>query len=338
MIMAFMYVARAMPARELAEMERRTATFFGDARCHSHSYSELVRWYKVLLGPHNIHTKHQWVPRCRVWRLVFLMNHDGYWDPTSGIAFSLAARRVRPSDVEHLVRKKRGKAQSAFAAVVALDGDLGLNEEGSVAGLTGKEGIADHCPLMFDHTAIEWSMPNILREIGAAGSSSGGDPDHHPHHHQAIPVLRVWTTMLAVNALLRFKESFLMKTEEHDGFEEPVVDRAMTWLETMCEESPELRSAFADLMELAALHLEAWELVRDASITLSRLSWNKDAENRTRMEGQRIQALMAGAVLKGHETFSLFLGPATESVLSWQRTMVICTALLVRACTAQQLG
>lgn len=73
LIMAFLYVSRALPGRELAAIERRGAEFFATRTCRSHSFTELVRWYKILLGPGNLHTKTKWLRRTRLWRLVFLM-------------------------------------------------------------------------------------------------------------------------------------------------------------------------------------------------------------------------------------------------------------------------
>lgn len=81
----------------------------------------------MLLGPSNIFTRVRWFKRCRVWRLVLLMDSKGFWDTTPGLAMALLAQRVRPKDVAHLRRRKREGKNSLFLFAVT-DGDL--NEAG----------------------------------------------------------------------------------------------------------------------------------------------------------------------------------------------------------------
>lgn len=184
------------------------------------------------------------------------------------------------------------------------------------------QGVRDNCPVSgFDPAAIEWSLPPKLRELDGYRSASTGAP---------LDAVRVWSTLLSSHALLRLEESFLLHTQERDGFEETIVDRGMAWLEKKCDEHPHLARAYPELSERAVEYLEAWELVRDATITQSRLAWNADKENKWTVEKQKLQALMAGTVMKAHETFSVLFSPPTEWVLSWQKAFVICTALVVR--------
>lgn len=45
--MAFLYVSRALPGRDLAELERKGAAFFRGRTTMSHNYTELVSWFKA---------------------------------------------------------------------------------------------------------------------------------------------------------------------------------------------------------------------------------------------------------------------------------------------------
>lgn len=50
-------------------------------------------------------------------------------------------------------------------------------------------------------------------------------------HASALPPHQ--TTMLSLTVLRRSNESLLLNIYERDGFEETVVDRGMSWLESM---------------------------------------------------------------------------------------------------------
>ena len=59
------------------------------------------------------------------------------------------------------------------------------------------------CPVTgFDHRAIAWSVPAILKE--AAASIAVGQGEH-------LPVARIWATLLAAAALQGMSEHFLLQ-------------------------------------------------------------------------------------------------------------------------------
>lgn len=80
-----------------------------------------------------------WIRRSRVWRLALLMNEDGSWDPTvPGLAFPLAARRIRPQETEHL-RKKKVEGMHAGLLSAAVEGEMDFVGQDHVDGLIGRE-------------------------------------------------------------------------------------------------------------------------------------------------------------------------------------------------------
>lgn len=65
--------------------------------------------------------------------------------------------------------------------------------------------------------------------------------------------------MLCVSALRNLDESYLLATVEKKGFEETIVDSAMAYIESLCEEHPALAMEKAALLKEAGGIVEAWE-------------------------------------------------------------------------------
>lgn len=133
---------------------------------------------QILLGPGNIFTKQRWLKRCRLWRVVFLMSPGGYWDPSDGLALALLAQRIHASDVLHI---KKGD-EKQWRTLLVIASTEGAHEEAGVVmkGIAESEGAL--CPLTgVDPTAIEWSMPPLLKAIAKHSSRE------HP-----LNALRVW--------------------------------------------------------------------------------------------------------------------------------------------------
>lgn len=108
-------------------------------------------------------------------------DEQGYWDPSHGVAFALAAFKVSPAKTAHLTRKEIATYRKVL--VSAVGGDGGDTTDCEILGLTGREGAADKCPLTgYDAESFEWSMPPGLAEIAA---SIG--PDRPP-----LPAVRIW--------------------------------------------------------------------------------------------------------------------------------------------------
>jgi hypothetical protein len=141
---------------------------------------------QILRGPGNVFTKQRWLKRCRLWRAVFLMAPGGYWDPSPGLA--LLSQRVRATDVLHV---KKGD-EKQWRHLLVLAATEGAFEEAGVEmkGIAASEGAL--CPLTgLDPSAIEWSMPPILKKIAK----------HSSREENPINALRVWVRAQTTNAL-----------------------------------------------------------------------------------------------------------------------------------------
>lgn len=206
---------------------------------------------QIMLGPHNLCTKAQWLDRARVWRLIFLVRPDGSWDAseTPGVAFALQAQRVRPQDVKKITRKERSAWQSALVKM-ATDAEV-MDAADEVEG--GVSGTAGVCPLTgMDARAVEWSAPEALRRVAAeegtgepfplvrawvrahtgppSDARGNGLIGRPPALRAAVcrprPSLSPQTTILAVQVLrCRAKSSWLLHDAVDSGFDETIVAR-----------------------------------------------------------------------------------------------------------------
>lgn len=133
-----------------------------------------------MLGPENLFTKSKWLKRCRLWRLIFLMHPDGYWDPSDSIALPLLAQKVRRQDVAHLVKGKR-KLWRNLMVIGATGGELEQAGESFHGHADTAEGKL--CPLTgLEPEALEWSMPERLRAIAA----------YYEDSDKPLPAARIW--------------------------------------------------------------------------------------------------------------------------------------------------
>lgn len=135
--------------------------------------------------------------------------------------------------------------------------------------------------------------------------------------------------MLCACTLKNLVDNFLLKTMETDGYEETLLDRAMDWLDAMCDEYPGLAEKKTELMKQAAAVTDAWETRQLASINETKSALTSRGINvRNFFEKKRIQALIADTMMRAHETFSAFVAPPTHPVMRWQRWIVIFTLIL----------
>lgn len=272
-VIAFLYCARVVPARSLAEIQRATAELFESREAAlalrrrdptgcggvviKHGYNDLVQRFRVMLATGgNLFAKNRWLRRCRVWRLVLLMDPRGFWDATEGLAGALLAQRVLPADVAHL--KRRGGAVNGLRnllviAATELNDHAGedVHVRGGGVPSTNVAEEAAFCPVSdFPLDAIEWSMPPELRRLSEYAGKS-------PRKLKTFSPLRIWTTVLCTAALRRADESFLVETVESGGFDETIVDRSMQWLAIAVRNAVPL-----SLTPLRPARLPAWHCER----------------------------------------------------------------------------
>lgn len=281
------------------------------------------------MGPANLFTKNKWWPRSRLWRFIFLIDPAGFFDPSPGLAPALLAQRVRPQDVQHLMRKKAGALESLLV-IAATEAEL-EEAENDIEGVGKTE--EDLCPVTgFDHTAIEWCMPKQLQKLQRVSAAEG----------RTLPALRFWTTLLCACALRRLNESYLLKTRGRDGFDETIVDRCMGYITQVFEEHPQITAMRGPLLVEAELILDAWGVRHAASIKATKRAMvAQGTAVRDFLERRRLSAIMADMTCRAHETFSAVLGPPTHPLMRWQRWLVIFTLMLgvftVDICAPRQL-
>lgn len=144
-------------------------------------------------------------------------NPDGSWDATPGLALAILAQKVRAEGAKHLTKADEAAWRTLLVAVTT-EGEQEAEVGVLSSGASNSEGAL--CPLTgLDSAAIEWSIPPSLAEACAAAAAAAVARD------EVLCARKVWATLLTVAALRRLDESFLLKTEDRDGFEETVVVR-----------------------------------------------------------------------------------------------------------------
>ena len=188
-----------------------------------------------------------------------LQSREGYWDASNGLGLALLARRAAPTPREVARTHDRGSALKGpgeifktlidiYQNVSGVGDGLGAGEDenlndtgdpdqeekeekedgdsdgGEGGGGEGEGGgrcpSASACPLSgHDATAVAWSLPGVLAELAEAGACP-------------VPALRLWGTLLAIEALRSLDVSFLVqkRSAEAQTFDETIMDRACAWV------------------------------------------------------------------------------------------------------------
>lgn len=129
-----------------------------------------------------------------------LQNEEGYFDPSPGVAFALAAWKEAPSTNASFGRAAKGVTLRNLLMSAVSKGNVSKAKK-KVSGKSAagaEEAAADKCPLTgFDVGAFDWSMPPALREVAATADAEGDRPP--------LPALRIWVRRLSPGT--RFRRS-----------------------------------------------------------------------------------------------------------------------------------
>lgn len=131
-----MAVMRIMPIRELGERQHRAALFFG---AEAATFLDLEGKFAALLSSDALGEAKGWFRKARLWRMVFLQDKEGFFEPTDSLAFALLA--VLPNQIPHREYKGIKKLIQRFQRAED-DGNLqgGLKEGREEEDLYGGEG------------------------------------------------------------------------------------------------------------------------------------------------------------------------------------------------------
>lgn len=299
-----------------------------------------------------------------MWRISFLLDEAGYWDPCPGLAVALqAARGVRGEDVAKrplhpllprwiareqyigpapdadpagqaaaAAERKGGRAGGSGGKAAAKEEELRpMPQRGWVAQwqrerAAARAALATACPLSGPSVdAIAESIPALL--LGLAARSRG-----------AVNAPRVWTTLLCCSFLTSRHEHLLAQEPDHvTESGTTLMDSANAWLAKQCAASAELEDAMEELRALAKDQQRAWDVRHDMLLGLLQGEEQKRSHGARLGRGRHAQfaaTRVVRALQQGHETLSLFLGPADEPLPRQWRAVQLITMILAILCVS----
>lgn len=369
LVFAFMFTGRLMRYQDLAAAQRLTALLYKGRTVRGRSFDTMVDYFKVMLNDGNVSNSRDWLARARLWRVILLASQSGYCAPTPPPTLSLlhpsAALRLwlracappwpplltNPVSAPLCPLYPPGEPSDSLAfALLAAPFDeslvgykcknpllrkLTLHYQLDLAKDSGREG-----PLAgFSARAIVDTMPAALREI--AGAANAATPTAGSSKRGAlgggsgktINAERVWTTLLVAAMLEKMPMHFLAEDYEEDGVGVTLLDRSQLWLDAAVARQPRLADALPELKAEAERVVQVWAAKHTAVTALFR-----SAEKRaTRLwlladHAFRTAGRVAKALRMNHETLYVATSLPVETVLRWQRSVVICTSLIAMLC------
>jgi hypothetical protein len=279
LVLSFFQVTQLVPVVRLAQLIGAAKEHFKDVKTPAGwSFEKTQTDFVTMLSPGILNGRTRWLVRARMWKLMMVralrqlvfaccayacaiafcfpqaQSTEGYWDPTSTVAFSLCARAgaetaILDRSLREKVRDLLGSLTEAFEeADNEGNGDITdtlqhfLSEthdslhgnDALVAQIAAaSKAIANDDPLECNAAAIVESMPPRLVRVAMQDNS--------------INVARVWTTLCCMCMLQELPFGWIWGDGDlYPETERTIVDAAREWVEKYAEERPALKEALAD--------------------------------------------------------------------------------------------
>ena len=350
MVIAFLQVTALLPVVEISRMRGAATTYFEELTTPAGwSFEDTTTAFLTLLSPGVLNTRERWWDKARLFKLVLAQNPDGFWDPTSSVAFALEARSrvemaaLKPTWLEQLHDRFSGmrdvaEDMSFTDAGVAPTGGALQQDSSQRAGMPrhsmtrrlsadGLEEVNDD-PLWCSPSAVVASMPRRLAGLRKAGG-------------EEVQLERVWATLCCAAFAQSLNVCFLATDGElYPATEATIVDAAYSWIGTHAAKHPPLAAALADgaVATAAARTVAHWhrawsrrvgELRRAAAFT----------EHHGTSFAHRASSEIVRAVCTKHSTFAVFLSKPLDGLQRWQSAQRRARAVCVVTCLpAPMLG
>ena len=322
LVIAFLQVTQLLPVVNISRMRGAAAIYFEELKTPSGlSFDELSLRFVTLLSPGILNTRQQWWIKARLWKLILSQHADGFFDPTSTVAFALEARSsaelalLKPTWMEQLSDRFAGIRNLAADMAGMGEGDGAVTNErlsggGEESGkrpgtaprrsmtardsASGLEEVNDD-PLYCSPSAVIASMPRRLVKLRQHGSE--------------LQLDRLWATLCCSAFLQSLNVSWLASDGDlYPVHEVTIVDAAQSWIEAHAARYPPIGVALADgevanaAKRTVLLWHRAWtrrvgELRRVEAIT----------EHRGTSLAHRASSEMVRAITTKHSTFAVFL-------------------------------
>lgn len=240
-------------------------------------------------------------------------------EETQGAKSTPAGRGGRRGGKGHAVRARaaedeeggfRHKVLSFLVQCVQNDED-DVREEDENMSDGAANGVGGACPLQgFSNSAIEWSLPERLRALNGS-----------------TPALRVWTTLLVVEALASLDDHYVVTGDQVGQDETTLLDHSLRWVGRQADKCPALADLISGLRDEAWAVTSEWALRHRRLAAASRAVYRSSGWLQFRNDIQLHGGKLLSAVRHSHETAALLLAPPLEELQRWQRALIVLTAL-----------
>ena len=343
LVLAFFQVTQLVPVVRLAQLISAAKEHFEDVKTPAGwSFEKTQTDFVTLLSPGILNGRSRWLVRARMWKLMMAQSTEGYWDPTSTVAFSLCARAAaETATLDRTLREKLrdfvGSLTEAFEeAENEGDGDitetvehllaepresLSKNDVLAAQAAAANEAVANDDPLDCNAAAIVACMPARLVRVAMQDSS--------------INVTRVWTTLCCTCMLQELPFGWIWGDGDlYPETERTMVDAARAWVEKYAEERPALTAALADdkVRKRAKSFTRLWVRAFQERVRELRASPAIVAQ-RNLSQAHRTATEMMRALVMRHETFSVFLSEPLDGLQRWQMAMIIVSVVVSQLLT-----
>ena len=276
---------------------------------------------------------------------VLSQSPEGWWDPTTTVAFALEARstletaQVKPGLLERLKDKMMGMGQvtpdlmsSDTGERVSSDADNGglvmkLVAIRRLSLMSVKESKnrdyldeSNDDPLWCNPRAIRASMPRRLEALRSGDASDD------------LQLERVWATLCCCAFLQTINVCWLATDGElYPDEEETMVDVAYGWVDAHAAKHPALAAALEDglLIQAAKRTMSTWHRAWKRRVGDLRRA-DAFTEHHGTALAHRASSELSRAVCTKHSTFAVFLSAPLDGMQRWQMWCMLLTVIVTQ--------
>ena len=345
-VLAFLQVAALMPVVEVARLRAAAAAYFDDLTTPAGwSFTETCTAFLTLLSPGVLNTSEHWWLRSRLWKAILCQSREGWWEPTSSLAFVLEARSV--AEVASVKETWLERLKDRLGELGEMADDL--NSDGLIDVLAGRgtsqtfaktTGANDESPSS-GRTA---GRRDSMRGLGALPAAINDDPlactaedvvAAMPRRlatlrSDGVQVDRVWATLCCCAFLETINCCWLHGDGDIYAREElTIVDTGRRWIDAHAAEHPGLADALADglLAKAASRTVAKWHRAWERRIGELRCA-NAIRDHISLSQAHRCGTEVLRAACTKHTTMRIFLSAPLDGLQRWQLWTILLTMIL----------
>jgi hypothetical protein len=216
LVLAFLQVAQLISVVELAQLVSAAKAHFTDVVTPAGwSFEKTQIDFVTLLSPGIMNGRSRWLLRARFWKLMMSQSPEGYWDPTSSVAFSLCARGTQ--ETAGLQRTVKERLRAFIGELFEAFEDENQTNNSDITDTwehlrCDPEFLNGNDLLMAQFELANNDMPSddvLASNTAAIVASMPPRLVHLAIKDSSINVTRVWTTLCCMCMLQELPYSFI---------------------------------------------------------------------------------------------------------------------------------